>query len=151
MARTLNAVLALTLTLTATAAFGCRPGRSIDLAFPPHSAALDAQGALRLGSWLADLRVQFPNYSDFVIAGTANPGRPGDTELATQRAETIGKFLTLRGFQSARVHVSPPSTAYPSNNNAHADKVGIDFLPACPHYCCNLPTHKVKDLGLPMP
>lgn len=147
----LRKLLALSIALTATAALACSPVQQFNITFPDHSAALDTKGALRLGNWMVDLKVHFPNYSDFFIFGEADSNKQGDIALATKRSETVRQFLMLRGFPSERVHVERARAVGDSTGGILPGKVVIQFLPACPHHCCNLPTHKVKDLGLPMP
>ena len=151
MPRLLDNVLAISITLVTTTALACSPVQQFNVTFPDHSAALDTTGAFRLGDRLADLKVRFPNYSDFAIVGLADSNKPADIALATQRSETVYQFLMQRGFSPERVHLGRAVAAGDSEGHIVPGRVDIEFVPACPHYCCNLPTHKVKDLGLPMP
>ncbi len=152
MSFALNNILAMVASCMTTAALACSPAQGLDLVFPDNSAALDAENALRLGGWLADLKVHYPNYSDFGIYGHADASERAGKSLAKGRAETIGRFLAIRGFQVDRVHVVEPGDSYnvpiaglPSRS------AQIEFVPACPHACCSLPTHGVVDKGVPMP
>ncbi len=151
MPRIFDKLLAISIALATTTALACRPVQQLNVAFPDHSAALDTTGAFRFGNRLADLKVRFPNYSDFAIVGLADSNKPADIALATQRSETVYQFLIQRGFSPERVHLGRAVAAVDSDGHIVPGGVDIEFVPACPHGCCDLPTHKVKDLGLPMP
>ncbi|MCP3019394.1 OmpA family protein [Cupriavidus basilensis] len=137
---------------THSASFACSPVRGLDLAFGDESAALNAAGAMRLGDWVAELKTAFPNYESFFIVGHVDASERGDKRLAEARADTARRFLTDRGFRPDRVHIEKPGASYNVQISGQPTRsVSIDFLPACPHHCCTLPTHNAEDKGLPMP
>lgn len=127
----------------------CSPGRSLDLSFRNESADLTATEALRLASWVAELKASFPNYEGFFIAGHVDSSEKGGKRLAEQRSATVSRFLMDRGFSADRVHVATAGSR-PIEGLA-TRSTSIDFLPACPHQCCALSTHKAEELGEPMP
>uniref|UniRef100_Q46X38 OmpA-like domain-containing protein n=2 Tax=Cupriavidus TaxID=106589 RepID=Q46X38_CUPPJ len=133
-------------------AIACSPVRSLDLTFPVESSALDTAQALRLGSWIADLKSSFPNYERVFIAGHVDESEKGDKRLAHDRADTVRRFLADRGFGIARIHIEELGTSY---NKPIAGlptrSASIDFLPACPHECCGRSTNTAGDRGSPMP
>ncbi|SDC63676.1 OmpA family protein [Cupriavidus sp. YR651] len=138
--------------LAQQAAFGCSPVRGLDLTFANESAALDSAAALRLGDWVADLKAAFPNYENFSVFGHVAASERGGKRLAEERAAAVRRFLTDRGFRADRVYAEQPGASYnvPIPGQP-ARAVAIDFLPACPHQCCTLPSHRAEDKGLPMP
>lgn len=147
-----NNVLPVTAACFSTAALACSPVQALDLIFPNNSAALDAPSALRLGNWLANLKTQFPNYSMFAIDGHIDASERGGLALARGRAETVQRFLTNRGFQPERVHVNQSTRSYNKPiTGIPARSASVDFVPACPHACCDLTTHEADDKGEPMP
>jgi len=107
---------------------------------------------MRLGSWVTDLKTTFPNYESFSVLGHADASERGGKRLAAERTDTVRRFLTDRGFRDDRVYAEPLGTSYnvpiPGQPTC---AVAIDFLPACPHRCCALPTRTAEDKGLPMP
>lgn len=138
--------------LAQQAALRCSPVRGLDLSFANESAALDAAGALRLGGWVADLKAAFPNYESFSVLGHADASERGGKRLAAERATTVRRFLTDRGFRADRVHAEQLGASYNVPIQGQPTRaVAIDFLPACPHQCCTLPSHRTEDKGLPMP
>ncbi|CAJ0814633.1 hypothetical protein [Ralstonia flaminis] len=147
----LNKLLALSIAFCATTALACSPVQQFNITFPRNSAVLDASVVFQLSDQLADLKAHFPNYSNFSIMGLADSKQPADMTLATQRMKTVHQFLMQQGFLPERVYVDPAVVAADSVGHIVPGRVEIEFVPACPHYCCNLPTHKVKDLGVPMP
>ncbi|WP_420991924.1 OmpA family protein [Cupriavidus sp. 30B13] len=152
MSFALNNVLAMVASCMSTVVFACSPVQGLDLVFRNDSAALDAENALRLGGWLAELRVHFPNYSDFGIYGHTDVSERRGKLLAKDRAETIRRFLAMRGFQADRIHVAEPGKSYNAPiAGLPTRSVQIEFVPACPHICCTLPTHEEMDHGIPMP
>lgn len=139
--------------LASTAALACAPRvPGIDLQFPKNSHALTAGGALKLGTWLADLRVRYPNYDHFFVAAYRVGGEADGMELVAARAETVRRFFVSRGFNPERIDTQAQGTFLddPAKEEG-ARAVDIGFLPACPHACCSLETHGVKFTGLPMP
>lgn len=134
------------------AAFGCSPIRGLDLVFANESANLNAASALRLGAWVADLKAGFPNYESFSIEGHVDPSERGGKRLAADRADSVRRFLTDRGFRPDRVQAERPGTSYNVPIQGQPTRaVAIEFLPGCPHPCCTLPTHMAEDRGVPMP
>ncbi|SOZ87994.1 OmpA family protein [Cupriavidus taiwanensis] len=130
----------------------CRPGRSLDLSFLNESADLTAGEALRLASWIADLKASFPNYEAFFIAGHVDSSEKGGKRLAEQRSATVSRFLVGSGFSADRVHLATAGTSFSRPIEGLASRsTSIDFIPACPNQCCTLPTHKAEELGEPMP
>lgn len=147
-----NSVLALAASCLPAMALACSPVRGLDLIFPNNSSALDAQGALRLGSWLADLKIQFQNYDMFVIDGHIDLSEHGGLALAKSRAETVQRFLVDRGFLAERVHVNQSINSYNKPiSSIPTRSASIDFVPACPNACCGAPSSEDEDKGLPMP
>lgn len=147
-----NSVVALTASLFSAMALACSPIQGLDLAFPNNSAALNAQSALRLGTWLADMKARFPNYSMFVIDGHIDASERGGLALAKGRAEAIQRFLIERGFQPERVHVDQSTSSYNKPaTGVPTRSASVDFVPACPHACCHPSPHGAEDKGLPMP
>lgn len=137
---------------TSLPALACSPMRGLDLAFSNESAELDATSARKLGNWIADLRTDFPKYENFSIAGHVDRAEQGGLGLAVARAASVRRFLTDRGFRADRVNALEPGASYNVPIPGLATRaVAIDFLPACPHQCCKLPTHKVEGSGVPMP
>jgi outer membrane protein OmpA-like peptidoglycan-associated protein len=133
-------------------AIACSPVRSLDLSFSAGSVALDTAQALRLGSWIADLKSTFPNYEGFFIAGHADESEKEGSRLAHARAATVGRFLTDRGFGAARVHIEDPGASYDKPiSGLPTRSASIDFLPACPHDCCGRSTNTVESRGDQMP
>ncbi|MGN5480001.1 hypothetical protein ACTMU2_33685 [Cupriavidus basilensis] len=126
--------------------------RSLDLPFPAESAALDTAQALRLGSWIADLKSSFPNYEGFFITGHVDESEKGDKHLAHDRVDTVRRFLADRRFGIARIHIEDPGTSYNKPiSGLPARSASIDLLPACPHECCDRSTNTSEGRGSPMP
>ncbi|MBB1631408.1 hypothetical protein A9975_11075 [Cupriavidus sp. UME77] len=143
----------LAMCLSNSVAFACSPRvKGVDLQFPKNVHTLNASVALKLGTWLADLRVHYPNYDYFFIAAYLVGGDTGGRRLVSARAETVRHFLVSRGFNPTRIHTSARATFLDDPAMGESGRaVGVDFLPACPHACCDMPTHRVKFTGLPMP
>ncbi|WP_316151542.1 OmpA family protein [Cupriavidus sp. BIC8F] len=133
-------------------AIACSPVRSLDLIFSVESSALETAQALRLGSWIANLKSRFPNYESFFITGHVDKSEKGDKHLAHDRADTVRRFLADRGFGIARIHIEDPGTSYNKPiSGVPTRSASIDFLPACPHECCDRSTNTAEGRGSPMP
>ena len=133
-------------------AIACSPVRSLDLTFSVESSALDTAQALQLGSWIADLKSSFLNYEGFFITGHVDELEKGGKHLAPDRADTVRQFLADRGFGIARIHIEDPGTSYNKPiSGLPRRSASIDFLPACPHECCDRSTNTAGDRGSPMP
>ncbi|SCU91567.1 conserved hypothetical protein [Cupriavidus necator] len=99
-----------------------------------------------------ELKSSFANYEGIFIAAHIDGSEKRGKRLAAQRAGAVSRFFIDRGFGTDRIHVEDPGISYnrPIDGLA-ARSASIDFLPACPHPCCSLPTQRATDPGAAMP
>lgn len=120
------------------AAFACSPGKSIDVFFAKNSSVLSAEQVLRLASWTAMLRQQYPHRQSIDMAANAEVGEQDAQDLATKRADhVIHLFTDNLQFNAPTINPPTKGNVYPAGALGREDvkRVEIDFLPACPHEC----------------
>ncbi len=146
-----RAILAMCLSTGTT--YACSPGfPDIYLRFPKHSHMLTADAALKLGTWLAEQRVNYPNYDYFLVDAYRVGGEAGGVSLISARAETVRRFFLDRGFNPERIESSARKSLLDDPAKPEvARAVNVSIVAACPHACCSMETHKVEFTGLPMP
>ena len=131
-------------TLGPTAVLACSPIKVFYVYFDRDSAAVSADQVLRLGSWMTELRMRYPNHEAIYVGASVEPEerdhRPHG--LGLERGRNVARVLRENLQFTARI--DPPKTSHvvgrePSANksveNQRALGVQLDFLPACPHEC----------------
>ena len=135
----LGYLLAVFASVTAPAASACSPIKSIGVVFERNSSTVPAKEVLKLASWTAVLRAQYPNRQSLFLSAQAAFGEHDASNLGVRRAKNVARVLK-ENLQFDVQEVDLPTKGYvaaiPAPEGSRLVKrVDIDFLPACPHEC----------------